>query len=175
MSGTMTLSIDALAALVARQLPTGLFLCVPGDGPNGTPNVMTIGWGAIGYFWRRDVFIAPVRPQRHTYGLLEKAGRFTVSIPEPGTMGKALAQAGTLSGRDGDKFQAIGLKTRMAQTMAVPIVDGCSMYVECVVRGKNTFATPQMDPEVVQSAYPAEDYHVLYYGEIIARYTGDAL
>ena len=29
-------------------------------------NTMTIGWATMGYLWKKPVFVAMVRPQRHT-------------------------------------------------------------------------------------------------------------
>lgn len=162
-------AIDRVAALVAPQLPKGIFLCVPGE----APNVMTIGWGGLAYYWRRDVFVVPVRQQRHTYPLLTKAGVFTLSVPQADTMQKELAQAGTLSGRDGNKFEAIGLKTKPGCQVDVPVVDGCALYLECRVLAHNAFAEESMDPAVVASSYPARDFHTLFYGEIVASYTGE--
>lgn len=162
-------AIEKVAALVAPQLVKGIFLCVPGE----AANVMTIGWGGLAYYWRRDVFVVPVRQQRHTYPLLEQAGVFTLSVPHAGAMQRELAQAGTLSGRDGNKFEAMGLKTQPGRTVDVPVVDGCALYLECRVMATNAFDEAHMDPSVVASAYPARDFHTLFYGEILASYAGE--
>lgn len=165
-----TIPMDQVAALVSRQLPKGIFLSVGGE----TPNVMTIGWGGLSFYWQRDVFTVPVRPQRHTYPLLKKAGAFTLSIPQVGTMHRELGKAGTLSGRDGDKFVAIGLSIQEGQKVAAPIIDGCACYLECVVRAEADFTGARTDPSITNYTYKAGDYHTLFFGEIVACYTGDA-
>lgn len=162
-------SMDKAGALVAEQLPKGVFLCVGGD----TPNVMTIGWGGLAYYWRRHVFVAPVRQQRFTYPCLKKEMAFTVCIPHPGTMAQEVAQAGTLSGRDGDKFAAIGLKTGKAREVNAPVVEGCALYLECVVRAQNAFTLEQTDEAITQASYSAGDFHELFYGEIVACWAGE--
>lgn len=163
------LAIDQVAALLSRQLPSGVFLCVGGE----TPNVMTVGWGGLAYYWRRDVFVAPVRQQRFTYPLLEKEGVFTISIPFEGTMQEALAKAGTLSGRDGDKFATIGLKTRKAQQLDAPVVPGCAYYLECRVRARTAFTQAETDGDIIAGTYQQGDFHTLFYGEIVACYAGE--
>lgn len=161
--------IGRIGALVAEQLPKGIFLCVGGD----TPNVMTIGWGGLSYYWQRDVFVAPVRPQRHTHGIMEREMAFTVCVPSPGAMAREIAKAGVLSGRDGDKFSAIGLKTRMGRLVNAPIIEGCALYLECRVLAKNAFAKQGTDPSIVDYTYSAGDFHTLFYGEIVGAYAGD--
>ena len=69
--------LDALREVMEQMTRGGVFLSVGGE----RPNVMTIGWGWIGYCWGKPVFVAVVRPQRHTYGILQKTGEFTVSVP----------------------------------------------------------------------------------------------
>lgn len=162
-------SMEQAAALLAEQLPKGVFCCVGGE----TPNVMTVGWGGLTYFWRKHVFVAPVRRQRHTYPLLKEQGIYTISVPAPGTMQQALMQAGTLSGSDGDKFAAIGLQTRAAQAVDAPVVAGCALYLECRVLAETDFTALGMAEEVVSSAYPAGDFHTLFLGDIVACYRGE--
>lgn len=163
--------LSQIGAQLVDQLPKGVFLCVDGD----VPNVMTIGWGGLAYYWRRHVFVAPVREQRHTYPMLKAAQAFTVCIPAPGDMADAVEKAGTLSGRDGDKFAAIGLQTQPAQKVGAPIIKGCAYYLECIVREQTDFSADNMDPSIVQGTYSAGDFHTLFYGEIVACYRGDTI
>lgn len=162
--------IGKMGALVAEQLPKGIFLCVGGD----APNVMTIGWGSLAYYWQRPVFVAPLRPQRHTYGILEREKAFTVCVPFPGAMAREIAQAGILSGRDGDKFRAIGLTTRKGRMIDAPVIEGCALYLECRVLAKNAFDRKDTDPSIVNYTYSAGDFHTLYYGEIVGAYAGES-
>ncbi len=159
------------SALLAEQLPKGIFLCVGG----GTPNVMTIAWGGWAFYWGKQVFVAPVRPQRFTYDLLAKERAFTVCVPHPGQMTREVAQAGTLSGRDGDKFQAIGLATVPAREIAAPVIRGSALVLECRVLAENAFTKAGTHPSIADGIYATGDFHTLFYGEIVARYAGDAL
>jgi flavin reductase (DIM6/NTAB) family NADH-FMN oxidoreductase RutF len=38
---------------------------------------------------------------------------------------------GRTSGRDGDKFEALGIATSPASAVAAPLVDGCACWLEC--------------------------------------------
>lgn len=162
-------SMEKAAALIAEQLPTGAFLCVGGD----TPNVMTIGWGGLTYYWKKHVFVAPVRRQRHTYAILEKQGCFTVCVPAPGTMLKAIGLAGSLSGRDVEKFSASGLTQKPGTVVDAPVVEGCALYLECITREAVDFSGEHMDPEIAAKHYPQADFHTLFHGEIVACYAED--
>ena len=44
-------------------------------------NSMSIAWGSIGFMWGKPIFMVMVRPQRYTYGIIEKTNEFTVTIP----------------------------------------------------------------------------------------------
>ena len=37
-------------------------------------NAMTVGWGFFGTMWAAPAVMVVVRPQRHTYGLIQRAG-----------------------------------------------------------------------------------------------------
>ncbi len=131
-------------------------------------NTMTIGWATIGFCWRKPVFMVAVRDSRHTYTLIEDTDNFTVSVPT-GNMKDAIMYCGTKSGRDGDKFQALGLQTATAQTVESPIIDTTGIHFECRIVFKSA-----MDPSNLASdfdrLYPEKDYHTLYFGEITACY-----
>ena len=73
-------------------------------------NTMTIGWATTGHIWRKNVFMIAVRESRHTFGLIERADNFTVSVPTLDYK-KEVLFCGTKSGRDVDKFKAGDLKT----------------------------------------------------------------
>ena len=80
-------------------------------GTEGHFNSMTIGWGALGTVWNKDVLTVYVRPDRYTWRFLKDSDTFTVSF-FPERCRQALTIMGTLSGRDGDKVAAAGLTPR---------------------------------------------------------------
>ena len=101
---------DVIALATERMTKGGVFLNVAGE----VPNTMAIGWGAIGFYWNRPVFTVIVRPQRHTYGMLLKAGEFAVSVPTINPLSEQLTFAGTKSGAEFDKFSGHGITAAKA-------------------------------------------------------------
>ncbi len=162
--------LDAMSETTERMAKGGVFLTVGGD----VPNTMTIGWGAVGFYWRKPVFTVVVRPQRHTYELLKRAGKFTVSVPTGDPLAAQLAFAGTKSGADVNKFEGHGLTAVPAQVVDAPIVKECGLHFECVVKLTQDMTPDQMEKDVLDACYPARDMHTLFFGEIVACYRTDA-
>jgi len=132
-------------------------------------NTMTIGWATIGYIWRKEVFMVAVRDSRYTFELIEKSDDFTVSIPTGSEYKKAIAFCGTKSGRDYDKFAECGLQTVAGRSVNSPIVDIPGVHYECRIIYKSAMDPAFLD-ENLESLYPAQDYHTLYYGDILSCY-----
>ena len=160
---------EAMPILTQRLERGGVFLTVGGE----NPNTMTIGWAFFGPAWRKRLFRAMGRPQRHTFGLMEKAEEFTVSIPTTHPLKAELAFAGSCSGREFDQFQGHGLTAAPAQVVSAPIVAECGVHLECRIVNKQMLLGKDMEPAVRERCYPMEDYHMLYFGEVVACYTMD--
>jgi flavin reductase (DIM6/NTAB) family NADH-FMN oxidoreductase RutF len=135
----------------------------------GKNDVMTIGWGLIGVFWGKPVFLVAVRPSRYTHEFIEDSGEFTVNVPEEG-MDDAVQLCGEVSGREHDKFSECKLDLLRSRTVRTPIIRQCELHYECRVIHKLD-VTPKLVPtEVKKAFYPRDDHHTLYFGEILAIY-----
>lgn len=77
-------------------------------GRPGDYNTMTASWGGAGFLWNKPVVFVFVRPERHTYGFMEREDVFTLSFFSE-KYRKALSLCGTKSGRDTDKAAETGL------------------------------------------------------------------
>lgn len=161
--------LEAMALVTERMSDGGVFLTVDGE----HPNTMTIGWGSMGYIWSRPVFMALVRPTRHSYDILKKQGCFTVSVPLDDGLKQQLVFAGTKSGREVAKFDGHGLSAAPAQKVSAPIVAECALHIECVTKLTQDMTTDQMDEAVRQMAYPGGNLHTMFFGEIVACYRTD--
>lgn len=150
-----------------EQLPKGAFLTVK-DGER--LNTMTIGWGTIGITWQKPVFMVMVRHSRHTYNLLENAKEFTVSIPIKKDLKKALAFCGTKSGREFDKFKECNLTAEPGKVVSTPVIGECELHYECKVIYQQTMEPALLETKTRKLAYAKGDFHVMYYGEIVACY-----
>ena len=71
-------------------------------------NAMTASWGGLGVLWNTPVATIYVRPQRHTYSLLERCDRLALCFLGDGHR-KSLALCGTKSGSNTDKILECGL------------------------------------------------------------------
>ena len=160
---------EGMSLLADRLSHGGAFLNVAGE----TPNTMTIGWATIGVIWGKPILMVAVRPQRHTYGLINAAGEYTVSVPTARPLRKELAFAGTASGRDGNKFEGHGLTAAAAQKVGAPIVAECGLHFECRTLLTQDMTGERMDDEIIRLDYPARDFHTMYFGEIVACYRTD--
>lgn len=155
----------AVAEKVIKQIKKGAFLTVKaGD----ARNTMTIGWATIGFVWNKPIFMVAVRDSRHTFGIIEKADDFTVTVPVA-DMHDTLLFCGTKSGRDVDKFKACNLKITDARMTVSPIIDLPAIQFECKIAFK-TAMDPALLIEEYGKLYPDKDYHTLYFGEILECY-----
>lgn len=152
--------------------PVGLWeppwlLLTAGDFTSGAFNAMTVSWGSLGTIWNKPFAQVVVRPQRFTYQFMEKYPTFTLCA-FPLKYRKALSLLGSKSGRDGDKIAASGLTPQAATVAAAPVYAEAALTVEC-----RKMYWQDMDPSHfldtgIQRNYPENDYHRIYFGEILA-------
>lgn len=148
-----------------NRIEQGAFLVVRG---NEETNVMTIGWGLIGFVWRRPVLMVAVRTSRYTHQLIEKADSFTVSVPSA-DMKKEINLCGSKSGRNLDKFKECGFSTEKSKTVGTPVLKVPGYHFECRIINKAPTDPKFLSPDL-ENIYPAKDYHTLYFGEVLASY-----
>lgn len=147
-------------------------LLTGGDFARGKFNTMTISWGSLGVLWGRPFVQVLVRPSRYTREFLEQFDTFTVSA-FPAQYHGALNLLGTKSGRAGDKIAESGLTPVAAAAVAAPTFAEAELVLECRKVYRDRF-DPQgfLEPKI-ESFYPQQDYHTVYFGEIVAI-RGDA-
>jgi len=142
---------------------SGAFLTAAGGGKT---NVMTISWGMFGMMWHKEMVMVMVRPQRYTRRVLETAEDFTVSVPL-GALEWELGECGTKSGADTDKSKIVEFVP--AKAVKSPVVKGCGAYYECRILYRGRIDGSGL-PDEVREFYEKEDYHYLYFGEVMAKY-----
>jgi flavin reductase (DIM6/NTAB) family NADH-FMN oxidoreductase RutF len=159
---------DAILPEIMTQIKTGAFLSVKAD---EDLNVMTIGWASFGFIWGKPIMTVAVRPTRFTFGIIERAKDFCVSVPAEGML-KEIEYCGSHSGRDGDKLKMCNLATFPAIKAHSPILAIDGIHIECKIVCKAP-VDPKMLVEEYDKIYPKKDYHTLYFGEIIECYSTD--
>ena len=153
-----------------NQLPRGAFLTVKsGD----KINTMTIGWGTIGRIWNKPVLSVLVRYSRYTYELIKNAADFTVSVPLNKDLQRALAMAGTRSGREADKFQECRLSPEPGHKIDSPYIGECGLIYECKIVFRQKMEAECLDKELREKFYKDDDWHEIFHGEIVGCYLAE--
>lgn len=110
--------------------PVPVVLVTCGD-IQGAKNIITIAWA--GTVASDPVMVSiSVRPERYSYSLIKESGEFVINLPNR-RMVRAVDYCGVVSGKDGDKFQAIGLTPAPAKNVRAPIIQEAPLALECQV------------------------------------------
>lgn len=129
-------------------------------------NTMTASWGGAGFLWNKPVAFVFIRPQRYTYGFVEKNEGFTLSFFEE-KYRKALQICGTLSGRQVNKAEEAGLTPCVTESGNMAFQEA-RLVLEC-----RKLYTDMIRPEafrekkLIEQWYPESDFHRMYVAEII--------
>ena len=128
-------------------------------------NGMTVSWGAIGELWGRDMLTAYIRPQRYTKEFLDSNEYFSFSV-YPNELKRIHGVFGSMSGRDVDKTKETGLTPVFSE--AAPYYDEAKLVIICRKAAVGKFDSEQFcDENIIDECYPDNDFHYIYYGEII--------
>jgi flavin reductase (DIM6/NTAB) family NADH-FMN oxidoreductase RutF len=95
----------------------------------GKPNIITLAW--VGVINSEPPMVGiSIRPERYSHGCIKKAKEFVVNLPTEEMVRKVDA-CGVISGREMDKFAAMGWKPVPAQKVKAPLIDECPVQLEC--------------------------------------------
>lgn len=162
------LSTDNLLVNPVNIMANDWMLITAGD--KDSFNTMTASWGGIGNLWNRAVVFTFVRPQRFTYGFMEKNDFFSLSFFE-GSYRQALNICGTKSGRDTDKVKEAGL-TAVFSPEGTPFFREANLIFECrKVYSQQLMEENFADSSMLNKFYPHKDIHKQYIGEIVNAWT----
>ncbi|HEY3377156.1 MAG TPA: flavin reductase family protein [Armatimonadota bacterium] len=145
--------------------PEGILLVSGADPAHANP--MTISWGMFGIMWGKPVVMVMVRPTRHTWNFISTAPDFTVNWMSE-DWSDATRLCGTQSGRDADKFAATGLSPVKGSVVNSPILEESALSLECRTLYRTDLRPEQFLDASILSNYPEQDYHGLFFGEIVA-------
>jgi len=143
-------SLDLERALDSMPMPVTLI----GSSWEGKDNVMTASWVAFSSMLPPLISIF-INSKHLTRQLISASREFMVNVLASDQV-EASETCGTISGREADKYAKAGLKTRPAEKVGVPLVEGCLANLECRVVAE----------------YEVGD-HTLFVGEIVAAHEGD--
>jgi flavin reductase (DIM6/NTAB) family NADH-FMN oxidoreductase RutF len=144
---TTTVNLSSCSRLL-HPMHTVLVSCV---GKTAKPNIITLAW-AMPTSSDPPLVAISVRPERHSYALIEETKEFVVNIPTMAILRETLF-CGRKSGSKLDKFKETGLTPLPARKVKPPIIKECVAHLECKLHSK--FATGD---------------HTIFIGEIIEAY-----
>lgn len=136
-----------------------------GTGNKENCNAMTASWGMLGYAFRKNTVTIMVRPQRHTYTMLESSDYFSISFL-PNEYRHILNFCGKFSGKKCDKIKNTSL-TPIQYNKDVCYFNEAEAVLIC-----KKFFNQMLDEksflcnEILQHHYKEKDFHKLYIGEI---------
>ncbi len=135
-------------------------------GDKNSCNTMTASWGGLGVLWGKNAAFCFVRPQRFTFGLMEKSECYTLSFFPRGEYRRELDLCGSKSGRDTDKIAECGF-TVLYDDSGAPYFAEAELVLVC----RKMYAG-DMDPACftdpsIAGHYKNNDYHRMYVGQIV--------
>lgn len=179
-----------VAGKVELEVGTWLFplpVVVVSVGDMQNPNLVTLA--LVGTLCSRPPMVGiSVRTDRHSYRILADRGEFTVNIPRADQLHLA-DFCGTRSGRDVNKFSALGLTPVAGSRVAAPLVAEFPVNLECRVEQRVPLGSHELfvgrvlavraDPDVVVEGlidparvappvYALEGYYAL--GPLLGEY-----
>ena len=163
----INLSYDEKANEILPALKKGIFMTTKVD---NKVNTMTIAWGGINIVWNKPIFVAYVRYSRDTYEMMTNTDEFTINIPLSNKLRKELALCGTKSGRDLNKIDACNFSLLKGRKVNTPIIADCEMHYECKVIYKQAMEPGNVKEDILKKYYPNNNFHVIFYGEIVDSY-----
>ncbi len=98
----------------------------------GKPNIITLAWAGV-VNSNPPMIGVSIRPERYSHACVKQSKEFVVNLPSEEMVRKVDA-CGVLSGRETDKFAAMGWKQTPAEQVKPPLIDECHVQMECKVR-----------------------------------------
>ncbi|WP_024833594.1 flavin reductase family protein [Ruminiclostridium josui] len=136
-----------------NPVPVVMVSCTDSE---GKPNIITLAWtGTINS--DPPMVSISVRKERYSYELIKEKGEFVINLPTK-KLAFATDYCGVKSGRDIDKFEAMGLTAEAASKVQVPLIKECPLNIECVVKQSIELGS-----------------HVLFLAEIVATNVEESL
>lgn len=134
-------------------------------------NTMTASWGTAGILWNKLVAICFVRPQRYTFGFMEKSDIFTLCFFTEKER-DILDYCGSRSGRDTDKIKDTGLKPLFTDTGGI-YYEQARLVLECRKLYSDRLREDNFHmPQIIEKNYPTKDFHKFFIGEIVSCLVG---
>lgn len=105
-------------------------------------NAITIAWTGTIASDPAYCYIS-VRPERYSHAILKERKEFAINLSTT-RLARAVDWCGVMSGRNVDKFAAMGLTKIPAQKIAPPLIAESPINIECVVTDISSYGSHDM-------------------------------
>jgi len=130
----------------------------------GKVNGMTVNWVQLGWLWNKPVVTVYVRPQRHTFKLINQEDTYSLAFFDESHR-QNLSYLGSKSGKDEDKLKHCDYTTTRIEN--TPVIDQARLiFTIKKLYVHDLKAEEFIDSEVKNSAYANQDFHRVFVGEI---------
>ena len=113
---------------VLNRKPALLVSCT---GTDGKDNALVVVYGGNCSYDPPMVMVGIV-PSRYSHKIVKETGCFVVNLVTP-EQKELYDYMGSHSGRDGDKFKAMNVKTERGKKINAPVLTDCPVNIECTV------------------------------------------
>ncbi len=166
---------EELIAILPTEIPGNVIEMIGNEwmlitaGNKDAYNTMTASWGTLGQLWGKAVSTCYVRPERFTYGFMEKSDYYTLCFFEE-EYREALQYCGSKSGRDHtdkNKAEVAGLTPAYTENGSVYFKEAY-LVLECKKLYAEQFQEANFTKnDIVKSIYGENNgIHKAYIGEI---------
>lgn len=111
-----------------RPAPQLIISCRDSRGKN---NALVVGFAANVSIMPSMVMIGII-PEHYSYQMIRESGEFVINVPVKG-FEQEFTYLGSKSGRDEDKFSALGLEWEEGSKVKAPLLSACPVNIECKV------------------------------------------
>lgn len=159
----MNISPKDLNENIFKMIADDWMLIMAGDREKA--NTMTASFGGFGVLFFKNVAHIYVRPERYTYGFLERHNTFSLSFFDKQYKEK-LAYCGKVSGREEDKIAKCGFNLLYSEDQT-PYFEQAHITVLCrKLYRQDIDKSCFTDEEAFKRTYSAGGMHRMYTGEI---------
>lgn len=130
-------------------------------------NTMTISWGGIGNLWNKPSTFIFIKPERYTFGFIEKHQAYTISFFDHAEYRNDLLVCGRKSGRDGDKLEETKLTPLCLPSGEMAFKEARIIFACGIIYQDSLSAATTPDKEK-KRYYKTGSFHKMYVGEITA-------
>ncbi len=122
----------------------------------GNSNIITVAWtGTV--CTNPPMLSISVRPERYSYHMIRETGEFVVNLTTE-KLAYATDYCGVKSGRDTDKWKAVGLTRETASQVLAPLIKECPVNLECRVKRVDELGSHHMFLAEVVAVHVDEAY-----------------